>query len=125
MSTAQLTGVGGGLFLVCIFLSGLWLSRHGTPLNSLVLTIHKLISLAAGIFLVVTAYRTHQVATLGATTLAAGVVTGLLFLGTGISGGLVSTDKPAPVSILWMHRITPLLTVLSTIVTLYFVLSRL
>ena len=36
-----------GLFFVFILLSGVWLSRTGRPLNVLILTIHKLISLAA------------------------------------------------------------------------------
>jgi hypothetical protein len=122
MTTVQLTVVGDGLFFVFIFLSGLWLSRQERPFNSVVLTIHKLISLAAGILLVVTVYQTNQVATLGATELVAGVVTGLLFLGTGISGGLVSTDHSQPPAVLYIHRITPFLTALSTAVTLYVLL---
>jgi hypothetical protein len=123
MSTVQLRVVGAGISFLFIFLSGIWLSRSGKPFNSVVLTIHKLVSLAAAVLLIVTIYKTSQVATLGATGLFAGVVTGLLFLGTGIAGGLLSTDKPVPAAISWMHRITPFLTVLSTAVTQYLLLS--
>jgi hypothetical protein len=123
MTMAQLTVVGAGLSFVFIFLSGLWLSRHEKPFNSLVLNIHKLIALAVGIFVVVTAYRTNQVATPGTTGLTATGVTGLLFLGTGITGGLLSIDKPMPDAIQWAHRITPYVTVLSTAVTLFLVLG--
>ena len=40
-----------GLFLLFIILSGIWLSRTGRPLSVLILTLHKLISLGAVIFL--------------------------------------------------------------------------
>ena len=90
----------------------------------IILTIHKLISLAAVVFLIITMYQINQVAELSATESIADVVTGLLFLGTMISGGLLSTDKPMPAAILTMHRLTPLLTVFSTAVTLYLLLGR-
>jgi hypothetical protein len=69
-------------------------------------------------------YQIHQAAPLGAIELLIGVFTGLLFLGTIISGGLLSMDKQMPAAILTMHRITPFLTVLSTAAALYFLLSR-
>jgi len=124
MGTNQLRVVGAGLFYLFIFLSGIWLSHSGKPLNVIILTIHKLISLAAAVFLVMTIYQTNQVAKLGAIELIAVVVTGLLFLGTVVSGGLLSTGKPMPAAILRMHQITPFLTVFSTAVTLYLLLSR-
>lgn len=124
MGTAQLRVAGAGLFFLFIFLSGLWLSRSGKPLNGIILTIHKLISLAAVVFLVITIYQINHAATLSAIGLIAGVVTGLFFLGTIIAGGLLSTGKPMPAAILTMHQITPFLTVLSTTVTLYLLLSR-
>jgi hypothetical protein len=122
MSLTQSRLVGTGLFFLFIFLSGLWLSRSGKPLNGIILTIHKLISLAALVFLVITIYQINQVATLSTIALIAGAVTGLLFLGTIITGGLLSTGKPMPAAILTMHQITPFLTLLSTAVTLYLLL---
>jgi hypothetical protein len=124
MGTTQLRAVGAGLFFLFIFLSGLWLSRSGKPLNVIILTIHKLISLAAVVFLVITIYQINQAVTLSAIGLTAGVVTGLFFLGTIMAGGLLSTGKPMPAAILTMHQITPVLTVFSTAVTLYLVLGR-
>jgi hypothetical protein len=124
MGTTYLRAAGAGLFYVFIFLSGMWLSRSGKPLNAIILTIHKLISLAAVAFLVITMHQINQAAKLSAMELSAGAVTGLFFLGAIISGGLVSTGKPMPAAILTMHRITPFLTVLSTAATLYLLLSR-
>jgi len=119
MSADQVRIAGTGLFFLFIFISGLWLSRSGKPLNGIILTIHKLISLAAAVFVVITIYRVNQEVTLNAIGLTAGVVTGLLFLGAGISGGLLSTGKPMQAAILTMHRVTPFLTVLFTAATLY------
>jgi len=124
MGTIQLRVVGAGLFYLFIFLSGYWLSHSGKPFNVIILTIHKLISLAAVVFLVITIYQINHVATLGAIEWIASVVTGLFFLGTMITGGLLSTGKPMPAAILRLHQVTPFLTVLSTAVTLYLLLSR-
>ena len=124
MGANQLRVVGAGLFFLFIFLSGFWLGRSGKPYSVIILTIHKMISLAAAIFLVITIYRINQVAKLSAIELLAVVVTGLLFLSTGVSGGLVSADKAMPVAVLRVHHIVPILTVLSTAATLFLVLGR-
>jgi hypothetical protein len=53
------------------------------------------------------------------------VITGLLFLGTGISGAVLSGDRLVPpAAVLRLHQITPILTLLSTALALYLVLSR-
>lgn len=112
-----------GLFFLFIFLSGIWLSRTGRPLNVAISTVHKLVSLAAGIFILVTIYQQSRVVPLSALEWIAIVVTGLCFLGTVASGGFLSSDKPAPVTLLRVHRIVPVLTLLSSAATLYLVLS--
>ena len=113
-----------GLFFVFIFLSGIWLSRAGRPLNVGISTVHKLIGLAAGVFLLATIYQRNQVVPLGATEWVAIVVTGLCFLGTVASGGFLSSDKPMPVAVLRVHQILPVLTALSSGITLYLALGR-
>ena len=124
MGTTKLSVVGAGLFFLLIFLSGYWLSHSGKPLNVIILTIHKLIGLAAGVFLVMTVYRIHQVAPLSPVEITTIVVTVLFFAGNVATGGLLSTDKTMPAVILRLHQITPYLTVLSTAVTLYLLLNR-
>jgi uncharacterized membrane protein YhiD involved in acid resistance len=123
MSTT-VSAIVAGLFFLFIFLSGIWLSRAGRPLNVGISTVHKLISLAAGIFLLVTIHQRNQLVPLSGTEWIAIVVTGLCFLGTVVSGGLLSSDKPMPVAVLRVHQIVPVLTVLSTGATLYLVLGR-
>jgi uncharacterized protein YneF (UPF0154 family) len=113
-----------GLFFLFIFLSGIWLSRTGRPLNVAISTVHKLIGLAAGVFLLVTVTQQSRIVPLSATEWIAIVVTGLCFLGTVASGGFLSSDKPMPVAVLRVHQIVPILTVLTTATTLYLLLGR-
>jgi hypothetical protein len=119
MNPTQLRVLVAGLSYLFIFLSGFWLSKSGKPYNVIVLTIHKLISLAAVVALVIVMIQSNQVAALSAIELIAGVVTGLFFLGLMVTGGLLSTDKPMPAVVLRLHQIAPYLTVLSTAATLY------
>jgi hypothetical protein len=112
-----------GVFFASIFLSGIWLSRKGRPLNVGISTIHKLIGLAAGIFLLVTIYQRNRLVPLNATEWIAIVVTGLCFLGTVASGGFLSSDKPMPVAVLRVHQIVPVLTLIASGATLYLMLG--
>lgn len=114
MNTVQSKALAAGLFFLFIFLSGFWLSQSGKPLNSLIFTIHKLIAVAAVIFLATTLHRSNQVAPLSTVALIASAVTGVCFLSTIVTGGLLSIDKEMPEAVLTMHQVTPFLTVLST-----------
>jgi hypothetical protein len=123
MNTA-VRAIAAGVFFLFIFLSGIWLSRTGRPLNVGISTIHKLISLVAGIFLLVTIYQRNRVSPLNTIEWIAIVVTGLCFLGTVASGGFLSSDEPRPVAVLRVHQIVPVLTLLSSASTLFLVLGR-
>lgn len=113
-----------GLFFLFIFLSGIWLSRAGRPLNVGISTLHKLISLAAGIFLLVTIYQRNRIVPLIAAEWITIVVTGLCFFATVASGGFLSSEEPMPVTVLRVHQVGPVLAALSSAVTLYLVLGR-
>ncbi|MBC7251890.1 MAG: hypothetical protein H5T62_16625 [Anaerolineae bacterium] len=113
-----------GLCFLAIFLSGIRLSRSGKPYGTLILTIHKLLSLAALVLLLIAIYQKKQAVALSAVELIGGVVTGLFFIGCIISGGLLSTGKPMPTAILRLHQMTSPLSMLSTAVTLYLLLGR-
>ena len=119
MGSVELRVVGTGLFFLFIFLSGIWLSRSGKPLNGLILNMHKLISLAAGVLMIITLYRMNQAAALVTTELVTVVVTGLFFVVTVVFGGLLSTGKPMPAVILRMHQVMSVLTVLAAAAGLY------
>jgi len=121
-----------GFFFLFILLSGFWVSRSGRPYNGLIFNIHKLIGLAAGIYLIRLVYLTHQAAPLSGTQWAAIVVTVLLFILTVAAGGLLSIlDAGGLVNmgpmiqrtIESVHKIFPYVIVISTGVTVYLLLE--
>ena len=118
---SQVLGIG---FLFTLkFLSGIWLTRSGKPYNAVILAVHKIISLLTVVLIAVAVRRWGRGVGMGAVEIGAIVVTGVLFLLTILSGGLLSTDRPTQAAILVVHRATPFLTVLSTAVTIYLVLQ--
>ena len=112
-----------GLVFVVIFASGYWLSCTGKPYSVIILTVHKLISLAAVVLLIIVMVQSNQVAALSAMELIAGVVTGLFLLGLMVTGGLLSIDKQMPAIVRKLHQIAPYLTVAAAAVTLYLLQS--
>ena len=88
-----------GVFFLFVFLSGLWLSRASKPLNVGISAIRKLISLAAGIYLLVTIYQRNQAIPLNAMEWITIVITGLCFLAAVASGDFLrrrQTDAGRP-----------------------------
>jgi len=124
VSTNQIRIVATALLFLVIFASGYWLSHSAKPRNAFMLTIHKLASLAAVVFLGIVAYQTNRVTSLGAIEWTAVVAAGALFLGTMATGGLLTASKPMPAAISTLHRMTPFLTALSTAIALYLLLGR-
>jgi hypothetical protein len=114
--------MGTGVLFVLVFLFGFWLSRSGRPINTITLTIHKLIALGTLIFIGVTIYQVNQVAPLNAAAIVATIITGVLFVVTIITGGLLSLDQPISTMSI-VHKIGPFLTVASTIVTIYLLVN--
>ena len=119
MAPAPQTLAGIAFLFVLVFLFGFWLTRTGKPYNGIVLTIHKLIALAALAILAITIYRTAKQTELSAAIWIAGVASGLFFVVAIVSGGLLSTDKTLPPAIKLLHRVSPFLIVLSTAATPY------
>ncbi len=119
MNISLPTILGTGAFLLCCFLSGFWLSHSGKPLNGLIFNIHKFIALGAVAFIGITVYQVNQAAALTTIELIACGVSGLFFLSTFISGGLLSTGKPVPALLVRVHQVMPFLTTLSTAGSLY------
>lgn len=101
------------LFLI-IFFTGYWLHRSGRPINSILLNLHKLIGVGTAVFLFITTNQLHQAKPLTPTTLAISLASGLFFIATIITGGLVSLKKPPPATIAFLHHLLPYLSVLSS-----------
>jgi hypothetical protein len=124
MNILQLRFVNTGLFFLLILASGLWLRHSGKPYGAILFNVHKLIGLAVFIFLIVNISRMNQGTPLSALELIACAVSGLFFVATIVSGGLVSVDKSWPTFVPILHKLLPYLTVLSTITSLYFLFKQ-
>jgi hypothetical protein len=119
MSLIQSKLVSTGLFFLFIFLSGFWLRRSGRPYRMLTVTIHKLIGLAAGIYLGLTVYRIYQISPLSTVQIVATAITVLLFVANVATGSLLSTNKPMPEAVSIINKWFPYITVIATGVTIY------
>lgn len=118
MSASVARFVWSALFFVGIFGSGFWLSRAGRPYNGALFTIHKLIALAAVVFLAVTIYRLGRTAGLGAWQLPAVIAAGLCFVALIVTGGLLSALEVPPPAIRVVHHILPYLALLTNVAAL-------
>ena len=106
------------LFIVH-FVFGYRLRRSDKPYSNTILTVHKLASLAALVMLALVVRQLWADANVGGFEMAAVIITGLLFIATILTGGLLSADKSMPASITIVHKLIPYLTVLSAVVTVY------
>ncbi|HYG58957.1 MAG TPA: hypothetical protein VD902_12935 [Symbiobacteriaceae bacterium] len=105
-----------GLLIAALIVlaTGRWLSRSGRPYSTLVLTVHKLVALAAIVIFGVLAYRANAASLLDALATAAACLTALLMLVSMASGGAVSTIKVPPAGLSWAHRIGSYLAVIAS-----------
>lgn len=108
-----------GILFILKFLFGFWLNRTGKPYNAIVLAIHKLISLSMLVLIILTANNPRGGGGLNTAQIVALVATIVLFVLAIATGGLLSTDKSMPVIVSVIHKVTPLLSILSTATTLY------
>jgi hypothetical protein len=94
------------LFLLTLA-SGVGLSRSGRPLNTWIVTVRKLIALAAAILTALAVDRLLSQARVEAVTLALIIVAGLGVLSLFVSGVLLSRKKPVDSAILTLHKVAP------------------
>ena len=128
MDTTQSKMIYTGAFFLFILLSGFWVSRSGKPYNTFIYTVHKLIGLGIGVYLIRMVYLTNRAAPLNATQWTAIIITVLLFVLTVAAGGLLSVlaegglqnmGQGMQMAIELVHKILPYVIVVSTGVTLY------
>ena len=108
-----------GLLFLFLFLAGYRLRLSGKPYSTLVLTIHKLIGVAAGIYLILMVFRVYQAGLLYPIGIIAVAVTVLFFLALVATGGLLSAENSTPLVVSTTHRLLPYLTMISTAATIY------
>ena len=110
-------------FLLAI-ITGIWLSNYGKPLNTTIFTIHKLIALGSVIFIAMVIRNLLKNVEINNVILTLIIVTGFSVLVLFVSGALLSLGKPLNNIILTIHSVTPILTVITTAMTIYLLVSR-
>lgn len=126
MNNNLLSVISIGTGFLIMFFSGFGLNRTGKPYGMLIFTIHKLIGLGMGILLFTMVRQANQTTQLSPMEIAAVAVTILSFIATVTTGSLLSipASKPMPEIVSKLNKIFPYITVLSTSVTLYLLLTR-
>ncbi len=110
-------------FLLAI-ITGIWLSNLGKPLNTLIFTIHKFTALGSVIFTAIIIRNLLKNTEINNVTLTLIIVAGFSVLVLFVSGALMSFGKPVNNIILTIHSVTPILTVITTAITIYLLVSR-
>ncbi len=116
--------IGTGLLFLFTIAAGIWLSNSGKPLNTLIFTTHKLIALSAVILTAIVIYKQLKNVKIGNVILILITAAALSVLALFISGILLSLEKPVNNMMLAVHRITSILTVLTTAVIIYLLVRR-
>jgi hypothetical protein len=118
MNISFTTIIGARLLFLFIFLSGYWLSKMGKPYSSFPFNIHKLIGLAAGVFLIMTVVRRNQAAPIDSPAVTILTVTAGGILRAVDNGRLSSLSQPIHTAISLIHKLFPYPAVFFTIATL-------
>lgn len=109
---------------VLTIITGIWLSNSGKPLNTTIFTIHKLIALGSVIFIAMVIRNLLKNAEINNVILTLIIVAGFSVLALFVSCAFLSLGKPVNNIILTIHSVTPILTVITTAMTIYLLVSR-
>ena len=88
--------------ILVIIYTGVLLAKSEFPFNTILLTIHKLVSLAIVVTIVFSAYKSTS---LEGTTFVFMVLAVFFYLVSIITGGVVSAVQSPPDFVVWFHRI--------------------
>ncbi len=119
MKTLEVRIIINVILVLVTIISGIWLSRLGRPLNTPLFTVHKIIALLTIILTVIIVYQLQKNIELSNIELTLIIVSAIFFLLAFVSGALLSFDKFAVGIIRMIHKVTPLLLVISTGLTVY------
>jgi hypothetical protein len=119
MKAFELKIIINAILVLTTILSGIWLSRLERPLNTPVFTIHKIIAILTIILTAIIIYQLRKNVDLSNIDLILIIVTGLIFIIVFVTGGLLSFDKLENEVLQIVHKVTPLLLIISTGLTIY------
>jgi len=113
----------GALFLLVIA-SGIWLSNIGRPYNALIFNVHKLIALAAVIYIAVIVYGQLRNVEMKALLIALAVGAIIAVLMLFISGALMSLGIGSHKAVWLIHTLAAVIAALILGASLYFITTH-
>ena len=114
MSLTTKLVISGGILIISVIVTGIWVSRLGRPLNTGVFTIHKLTALTFTVFVsvfVINLLKENQIGTAVPVIL---IIACLSMAALFASGAFLSFEKPLLKKILTIHAFTPVITIISS-----------
>jgi len=108
-----------GISFLLMVITGVVLSRLGRPLNKAVFAFHKIFSLLTIVLLVLAALPHLKIVGWGSTLMITALLAGAMLLISFVSGALLSFEKVMPKFVTIIHRISSLLVIISTVVTVW------
>ena len=108
-----------GILFLLTLASGLWLSNSGKPLNSIIFNIHKLIALGVVITIIIQMYNLLKITDVRFLILLLIVFSGLCVVALFATGALMSLGKMNYTVLLNIHRVAPVLAIISMAATIY------
>jgi hypothetical protein len=113
-----------GIIFLLTLVSGVWLSLSGRPYNGLLFNIHKLIALGAVIATAIQISNTLKNTEFQVVLIMLVIVTGLCVVALFVTGAMMSLEKLNHNVMLTIHRIAPILAIITMAVTLYLFAGR-
>jgi hypothetical protein len=108
-----------GILFVLIIIMGFFTKGMGRPLNTTVLTVHKLMALAFVVYMVINIIGLLKNAQIDSLMWAMIFVSGLVAITLFATGAMLSFEKPAAKIIHALHNISTILLVISIVLTYY------
>jgi hypothetical protein len=109
---------------IVVLATGMWLTRAGWPYGTVLMTVHKLVALAAVVFIAVMLWQANRVAPLPVLQLTIAGLAAVAVVAAFASGAVVSASETAPAWVLWAHRTVPFLAAALSAASVWMVLGR-
>jgi hypothetical protein len=119
MKTFEMKIIIIGLLFLAMILSGVWLTKKGKPYPTGIFTFHKLIVLAAMVYIGYVFYTAFMNESASRTTNFMIILSAILLLLAFITGAILSIVKDARPAQLFAHKVTPILSLVIVAITLF------
>lgn len=112
MESTHIRIILSAIFMILSVVSGIWLHQKGRPLHKGIFSAHKLVSMAATVFIVLIFFAIKDQVQFSANQMTFIVLSGMFLLLTFVSGGMLSVEKPFTFIVFTVHRIMTLLLII-------------